>query len=206
MEWTEYFPELVPEQIFKLEALDGLYAEWNSRINLISRKDMEHFRVHHVLHSLSVGLFFAFKPGTTILDVGTGGGFPGIPLAILFPDVRFTLVDSIAKKIRVVEEVNNALGLRNVRTGLTRVEQMHESFDFIVSRAVTSLPGFVRLAGNRVARKGFNDMPNGIIYLKGGDLTEELKSIHGWSCNLYNLGEKLEDPFFETKKIVFLHR
>jgi 16S rRNA (guanine527-N7)-methyltransferase len=204
--WLHFFPYLNEKQASQLDELEGLYSFWNEKINLISRKDMEHFRVRHLLHSLSVAMFFRFNPGTSILDVGTGGGFPGIPLAIIFPEVSFTLADSVAKKIKVVEEVKRSLELSNVETALTRVEQMHSSYDYVVSRAVTRLPDFVKLAGNRVSGKGFNRKPNGILYLKGGDFHEELKEIKGWSCQLFNLEEKLEDLFFETKKLVFLHR
>ncbi len=200
------FPELTQDQLHQLDALEGLYLEWNSRINVISRKDMEHFAEHHLLHSLCIGLFFKFKPGTTILDVGTGGGFPGIPLAILFPEVQFTLIDSIGKKIKVVNEVKDALGLMNIETEAVRSEQMHRSFDFVVSRAVTSLPDFVRLAGNRVAGRGGNDFPNGILYLKGGTFEEELLQVRGWQSRVFNLSEWVSEPFFETKKLVYLHR
>ena len=186
--------------------MEGLYLEWNSRINVISRRDMEHFNERHLLHSLAIGLFFDFNPGTTILDVGTGGGFPGIPLAILFPEVQFTLVDSIAKKIKVVQEVQSALGLANLTAEVARVEQMHRSFDFVVSRAVTALPEFIRLAGNRVAPGGINNFRNGILYLKGGAFEEELLQIRGWKPRVFSLAEKLPEPFFETKKLVYLHR
>ncbi|HRZ42220.1 MAG TPA: 16S rRNA (guanine(527)-N(7))-methyltransferase RsmG [Bacteroidales bacterium] len=206
MNLSTHFPNLTPEQLERLDALEGLYAEWNSRINVISRKDMEHFAERHLLHSLSLGMFFSFSPGTTVLDVGTGGGFPGIPLAILFPEVQFTLVDSVAKKIRVVQEVQAALHLSNVTAEVTRVEQMRRSFDFVVSRAVTALPAFIKLAGNRVAPGGCNTFPNGILYLKGGAFEEELLQIRGWRSGVFSLSEKLPEPFFETKKLVYLYR
>lgn len=206
MNLLNFFPKLTQDQLLQLNALEGLYLEWNSRINVISRKDMEHFSERHLLHSLAIGLFFEFVPGTTVLDVGTGGGFPGIPLAILYPEVHFTLVDSIAKKIKVVQEVQSALSLTNVTAEVARVEQMHRSFDFMVSRAVTALPEFVRLAGNRVAPGGINNFPNGILYLKGGAFEEELLQIRGWKSRVYSLAEKLPEPFFETKKLVYLHR
>jgi 16S rRNA (guanine527-N7)-methyltransferase len=206
MNFKDYLPDITEEQQEKLIGLEEHYRLWNERINVISRKDMEHFNERHVLHSLSIALWFRFRPGTTILDVGTGGGFPGIPLAILFPEVEFTLVDSIAKKIRVVQEVADAVGLQNVKAVQVRAEQMHESFDFVVSRAVTQLPEFVRLTGARVARKGFNDFPNGILYLKGGDFDEELAALIGWYKKVYPLHKKLSEPFFETKKLLFLSR
>ncbi|MFO7722743.1 MAG: 16S rRNA (guanine(527)-N(7))-methyltransferase RsmG [Bacteroidales bacterium] len=206
MELQKHIPRLTDVQLEMLAGLEGHYRFWNERINVISRKDMEHFTERHLLHSLSIAFWFDFKPGTTILDVGTGGGFPGIPLAVLFPEVEFTLVDSIAKKIRVVQEIATAVELNNVRAVQARVEQMHERFDYVVSRAVTRLPEFVRLTAGRVARKGFNDMPNGILYLKGGDFGDELAELNGWNQRLYHLQEKLTDPFFETKKLVFLSR
>lgn len=202
----DYFPKLSEEKEGMLLRLQEIYGVWNERINLISRKDMEYFYERHLLHSLSVARFMDFTPGTTILDVGTGGGFPGIPLAVMFPEVSFTLVDSIAKKIGVVKEVIAALEITNVTAQVERVERMHESFDYVVSRAVTNLPDFVRLAGNRVARKGFNRVPNGILYLKGGDFTEELHQLHGWSQKVYALSDHFPGPFFETKKLVYLFR
>ncbi len=190
----------------KLEQLTPLYHEWNSKINVISRKDMEHFAERHVLYSLSVALKYPFLPGTGVLDVGTGGGFPGIPLAIIMPDVQFTLVDSIGKKIKVVQEVVMELNLSNVETMQTRVEKMHQSYDFVVSRAVTALPAFVPLAGARVRKRGFNHFPNGIIYLKGGDTDRELLELKGWHHKVTDLNTFLQEPFFDTKKIVFLSK
>ncbi len=201
-----YFPDMPPEIRQKMARLEELYRLRNEQVNVISRKDIIHFYERHVLHSLSVALFFSFLPGTRILDVGTGGGFPGIPLAILFPDIQFTLVDSIAKKIRVVNEVKEELQLDNVTAVNTRVEKMHESFDYVVSRAVTNLPGFVALVAARVAHHGFNDRPNGIIYLKGGFFQEELNHVQGWNKQILNLFSRLPEPFFETKKVVFLFR
>lgn len=202
----KYFLDLSPVMTTQLEQLKDLYFYWNERINLISRKDMIHFYERHVLHSMTIAKFFRFNPGTSILDVGTGGGFPGIPLAICFPESEFTLIDSIGKKIKVVKEVTASLGLKNVSASVVRVEQMHESFDFVVSRAVTRLPEFVRLAGNRVAKRGFNDVPNGILYLKGGDFTDELKEITGWKSSVIDLGLAFQKEFFATKKIVHLCR
>jgi 16S rRNA (guanine527-N7)-methyltransferase len=203
---TRYFPELSPLSVDRLAALPELYAFWNERINVISRKDMEHFAERHLLHSLSVGMIYPFQPGTEVLDVGTGGGFPGIPLAIMFPEVQFTLVDSIGKKIRVVNEVCQALNLTNVKAEQVRVETMPSSFDFVVSRAVTSLPGFVALAGSRVRRQGFNNMPNGIIYLKGGDFGPELRELKGWYHRVTPLDGFFDGEFFSTKKLVLLSR
>lgn len=201
-----YFPDLTPEANERLSMLGELYLEWNERINVISRKDMEHFYIRHVLHSLAIALVFDFKPGTRILDIGTGGGFPGIPLAILFPETEFMLVDSIGKKIRVVNEVKDALGLANVTAMQERAEKLHESFDFVVSRAVTNLPAFVQMAGTRVARRGFNEVPNGILYLKGGDFEEELMQIRPWNHKVFNLSDLCAEPYFETKKLVHLSR
>jgi 16S rRNA (guanine527-N7)-methyltransferase len=202
----KYFTGLPSEIADKLAALPELYALWNERINVISRKDMEHFSERHLLHSLSIGLIYPFMPGTEVLDAGTGGGFPGIPLAILFPEVQFTLVDSIGKKIRVVKEVCQALNLTNVTAEQVRVEAMHTSFDFVVSRAVTALPEFVALARARVRRQGFNTMPNGIIYLKGGDFGSELAELHGWHHRITALDAFFDAEFFSTKKVVFLSR
>jgi 16S rRNA (guanine527-N7)-methyltransferase len=202
----KYFPDLNPQTLNLLEQLDPLYRDWNEKINLISRKDFEFFTERHVLHSLAIGLQFPFIPGTTVLDVGTGGGFPGVPLAILFPEVQFTLIDSIGKKIKVVEEVIQTLGLQNIEAQQVRVEQLHSSYDFVVSRAVTALPAFISLAGNRIAPKGFNPFPNGIIYLKGGDFAEELSQVKGWFHKVTPLSAFFEEPFFETKKLVYLSR
>jgi len=202
----KYFPHLSPEASHRLQQLGDLYREWNEKINLISRSDMDHLYERHVLHSLAIAIHFRFIPGTTVLDVGTGGGFPGIPLAIVFPEVHFTLVDSIGKKVRVVEAVSGALGLANVEPLQERVEKMHSSYDFVVSRAVTALPTFVTMAGARVARGGFNPFPNGIIYLKGGDFGEELAQLKGWHCRTIPMNTSFDEPFFETKKLVFISR
>lgn len=202
----KYFTGLPSEITDQFAALPELYAFWNERINVISRKDMEHFTERHLLHSLSIGRIYPWMPDTEVLDVGTGGGFPGIPLAILFPEVQFTLIDSIGKKIRVVEEVTKSLGLHNVRAQQVRVESMRTSYDFVVSRAVTALPDFVALAGQRVRRQGFNTMPNGIIYLKGGEFAEELKLLRGWHHRTTDLSDHFDEPFFETKKVVLLSR
>ena len=170
---------------------------------MVSRKDIEALEIHHVLHSLAIAKVISFKPGTRVLDVGTGGGFPGIPLAIMFPEVNFHLVDSIGKKIKVVREVAAALGLKNVTADQVRVETMKEKFDFIVSRAVTAFPAFVALTRNRILKGGFNDLPNGIIYLKGGDFEEEIMDFRE-RIAVYRIPDFFEDEFFETKKIIYM--
>jgi 16S rRNA (guanine527-N7)-methyltransferase len=200
---TKYFPSLPDQQKAHFSKLFELYSHWNAQINVISRKDIDQLYERHVLHSLAIAKFVSFKPGTMILDVGTGGGFPGIPLAILFPDAEFLLVDSIGKKIKVVNEVAAALGLRNVRTAHTRVEEIKEEFDFIVSRAVTDLVEFNRWVRKKISLGSINDIRNGLIYLKGGDLTEELKHFKG-KVQVVELKEYFAGEFFETKKLVYL--
>lgn len=202
----KYFPDPDSLAESRLEKLFDLYSYWNSRINVISRKDMENFYERHVLHSISIAKIFSFEKGTEILDVGTGGGFPGIPLAILFPEVKFLLVDSIGKKINVVNSVVEELKLENVFARQARAENLWQSFDFVISRAVAGLPEFVSLIGNRVASQGINSFPNGIIYLKGGDFLDELKEVKGWENRLYDLSEMFDEPFFQTKKVVYLTR
>ena len=198
----KYFPELSDVQLHQFRALQGLYEDWNSKINVISRKDIESLYLRHVLHSLSIAKLIQFKEGSKILDIGTGGGFPGIPLAILFPDVEFHLVDSINKKLNVVNGVAGSLGLVNIQTTHSRAESIQEKYDFIVSRAVTTMPDFVSWVKNRVAKKSLHNLRNGILYLKGGDLTEELKLYK--KATLYDLNTYFEEDFFETKKIVHL--
>lgn len=198
-----YFPEINTEQEKQFEQLFPLYKDWNEKINVISRKDIDELYERHVLHSLGIAKVISFTPGTNILDVGTGGGFPGIPLAILFPDCNFHLVDSIGKKIKVVNEVANALGLKNVSATHSRVEQINEKFDFIVSRAVTQFPEFVTWVKQKVKKEQKNALPNGILYLKGGDLSEELKSFIN-KIKLYNLSNYFQSDFFETKKVVYM--
>ena len=198
----KYFPNLSDVQLKQFEALQGLYEGWNSKINVISRKDIESLYLHHVLHSLSIAKLVTFKEGSKILDIGTGGGFPGVPLAILFPEVKFHLVDSINKKLKVVNGVAESLGLDNIRTTHARAESIKGHYDFIISRAVTTMPDFVGWIKNRVAKKSVHPIKNGILYLKGGDLTEELKIYT--KASLYDLSDYFEDPFFETKKIVHL--
>lgn len=198
-----YFPDLTAEQKDKFSRLEGLYRDWNEKINVISRKDMDAFWVHHVLHSLAIAKVIRFKPGTKIMDVGTGGGFPGIPLAILFPECDFFLVDSIGKKIKVVEGVKDALGLQNVRAKQTRVEQVDTKPDFIVSRAVTAFPAFVGWVKGKTRPESQNTLANGILYLKGGDFEEELKPFAG-RTTVYNISDFFPEEFFETKKIIHL--
>ena len=198
----KYFPNLSDVQLKQFEALQGLYEDWNSKINVISRKDIESLYLHHVLHSLSIAKLVAFKEGSRILDIGTGGGFPGVPLAILFPEVKFHLVDSINKKLKVVNGVAESLGLENIRTTHARAESIKGQYDFIISRAVTTMPDFVGWIKNRVAKKSIHPIKNGILYLKGGDLTEELKTYS--KASLYDLSDYFEEDFFETKKIVHL--
>lgn len=198
----KYFKDLGAEKLNKLESLDELYRNWNQKINVISRKDIEALEVHHVLHSLALAKIISFRLGTKVLDVGTGGGFPGIPLAILFPEVDFCLVDSIGKKIKVVENIAASLGLSNVRALQTRVENMTEQFDFIVSRAVTAFPDFVALTKGRVRQNGFNALPNGILYLKGGDFNDEI-SRYGRAITIYHIRDLFQEEYFETKKIIY---
>ena len=199
----KYFTGLNEIQIKQFNRLEGLYREWNEKINVVSRKDIDALEIHHVLHSLAIAKVISFKPGTRVLDVGTGGGFPGIPLAILFPEVHFHLVDSIGKKIKVVNEVAVALGLKNVTAEQVRVESMSEKFDFIVSRAVTAFPAFVALTRKRLLKESFNDLPNGIIYLKGGDFEEEIQDFRE-RITVYNIPDFFEEEFLETKKVIYM--
>ena len=199
----KYFPDLDPVQTKQLAALGTLYREWNAKINVISRKDIDQLYERHILHSLGIAKIARFKPGTKIMDVGTGGGFPGIPLAILFPEAEFLLIDSIAKKIKVVEEVAAGVNLRNVKSLQGRAEELRERFDFIVSRAVTAFPDFVSLVGPRVSTTQRNELTNGILYLKGGDFGEELTSFKG-RVKLYELSSFFREEFFETKKVIHL--
>ena len=196
------FPDLSDNQILQFQKLQGLYEDWNSKINVISRKDIDELYTRHVLHSLGIAKIIEFRPGSKIMDVGTGGGFPGIPLAILFPEVDFYLIDVIAKKIRVVNEVAAGLGLKNVKAEQKRAELVKQEFDFIVSRAVTNMPDFVKWVDDKVAKKQNHELANGILYLKGGDLTEELKDFP--KATQYNLSDFFSDEFFETKKVVHL--
>lgn len=198
----KYFTDLSELQISQFEQLEALYKEWNIQINVISRKDIDELYIRHVVHSLGIAKVQPFLPGTSILDIGTGGGFPGIPLAILFPEVNFHLVDSIGKKIKVVQEVSNALGLKNIKATHGRAEKVKGEFDFIVSRAVTNMTDFVKWTKGKIKKKSAHDLKNGILYLKGGDLTEELRAYP--KATLFNLPSYFDDAFFETKKVVHL--
>jgi 16S rRNA (guanine527-N7)-methyltransferase len=189
--------------VAQLARLDGLYREWNDKINVISRKDINNLYEHHVLHSLSIGKYISFRPATSILDVGTGGGFPGIPLAILFPQCRFHLIDSIGKKVRVATEVAKAIGLRNVRCTHENVKEERGRYDFVISRAVMNAPELTRLVQNKISRVGNNALPNGIICLKGGDLSEELSNLNRWH-ELTDISDYFSEPYFETKKILYI--
>lgn len=198
----KYFPNLSDVQQQQFAQLYELYVDWNSKINVVSRKDIDELYLRHVLHSLGIAKVLEFKDGSKILDVGTGGGFPGIPLAILYPNCSFHLVDSINKKITVVKGVSEAVGLQNVTATHSRVEAIDDTFDFIVSRAVTAMPSFVKWIKNKVEKKSNNELKNGILYLKGGDLTEELKDYK--KAKIYELSNYFEEDFFETKKVVHL--
>jgi 16S rRNA (guanine527-N7)-methyltransferase len=196
------FPNLTEIQILQFKKLQSLYEDWNAKINVISRKDIDELYTRHVLHSLGIAKIIEFRPGSRIMDVGTGGGFPGIPLAILHPEVDFYLIDVIAKKIKVVNEVVAGLGLKNVKAEQKRAELVKQEFDFIVSRAVTNMPDFVNWMEDKVAKKQHHELANGILYLKGGDLNEELTAFP--KASEYNLSDFFTDEFFETKKVVHL--
>jgi len=198
----KYFPNLTDDQIYKFTKLEALYQDWNLKINVVSRKDIDELYLRHVLHSLAIAKVIAFKPNTKIMDVGTGGGFPGIPLAILYPECSFHLVDSIAKKLKVVEEVVAGLDLKNVKTSHTRVEDITGNYDFIVSRAVAAMPTFVHWVKGKIAKKQNHELKNGIIYLKGGDLGEELKGYP--KSTIYNISDFYSEDFYDTKKVVHL--
>ena len=201
-EILKYFPNLSEKQIFQFFQLKDLYNKWNARINVISRKDMDNLYLKHVLHSLAIAKVIYFENGTKILDVGTGGGFPGIPLAVLFPKADFLLVDSIEKKIKVVNEVSSSIGLNNLRTLHKRAESVSGQFDFIVSRSVTRMSLFQHWVGEKISTNHINTLPNGILYLKGGDLTEELNGIN--NVELYDISDFFDEDFFETKKVVYI--
>ena len=197
----KYFPDLTEKQIEQFTDLQQLYQHWNAQINVISRKNMDTLYTNHILHSLAIAKVIQFEKGTKILDIGTGGGFPGIPLAILFPEVEFLLVDSIGKKIIVVNEVSNAIGLSNVRTVHERAESINETFDFVVSRAVTNMTDFKKWVKGKFNNTHNNTLNNGILYLKGGDLSEELRGI---SHSKYEIADFFEEEFFETKKVIYI--
>lgn len=199
----KYFPELTERQREQFAALLPLYEEWNAQINVISRKDMENFYEHHVLHSLAIAKAIRFAPMTEVLDVGTGGGFPGVPLAVMFPEARFTLVDSIGKKIKVVNDVVERLGLKNTKAMQTRAEQLDGEYDFVVSRAVTTLGEFVPWVKNKISKTQYNSLSNGILYLKGGDLTNELFAFRH-KVKTWDIGEWFDGEWFETKKVIYL--
>lgn len=198
-----YFPDLSDEQKSQFSKLEELYGDWNEKINVISRKDMDSLYEKHVLHSLGIAKVMEFAPGTKVLDIGTGGGFPGIPLAILFPEVQFTLVDSIGKKITVVNAVAESLGLKNVKGIHERAEKLNEKYHFVVSRAVTQMPVFLRWLKGKFEKEQFNPKHNGVLYLKGGDLAEELA---GLKVEVFDLKNYFDREFFETKKVVYLSK
>lgn len=198
----KYFPQLSEQQVNQFEKLSELYKDWNLKINVVSRKDIDELYLRHVLHSLGIAKVQEFKPDSKILDVGTGGGFPGIPLAILFPETQFHLVDSIGKKIKVVTEVSEGLQLKNVRVTNARVETINDQYDFIVSRAVAQMDTFVHWVKGRIAKNNVHELKNGILYLKGGDLSEEL--AHYRTAKIISLTDYFEEDFFDTKKVVYL--
>ncbi len=199
----KYFPEITDEQKQQFEKLEQLYTEWNEKINVISRKDMDGLYEKHILHSLGIAKVMPFADGTKVLDIGTGGGFPGIPLAILFPEVSFTLIDSIGKKIKVVEAVSEGLRLKNVTAVHGRAEKLKEKFHFVVSRAVTQMPEFLRWLKGKFEKEQFNGKHNGVLYLKGGDLAEELAGLR---CEIFQLKNYFKEEFFDTKKVVYLSK
>ena len=199
----KHFPDLTEKQKEQFSKLQDLYEVWNAQINVISRKDLDNFYERHVLHSLGIAKVMRFADGSDILDVGTGGGFPGVPLAILFPNCNFYLVDSIGKKIKVVNEVSAAIGLKNLKAEHKRAEKVKGQFDFVVSRAVTRMERFLPWVNGKIKKSQKNPFPNGILYLKGGDLTEELKPVKR-DIELFDLNEFFKDEFFETKKVVYV--
>lgn len=200
---SSHFPKLSDQQLNQFELMTKSLIDWNEKINVISRKDVEHLEERHIIHSLSISKFVTFKPGTKIIDVGTGGGFPGLPLAILFPECKFTLVDSIAKKIRVVNEISEAANLKNVVAYQARAENVNDKFDFVISRAVAAFPKFYGWTKKLIKKESFNDISNGIIYLKGGDLKQELAGF-GKRIQITPLNSWFEEEWFEEKSIVYL--
>ncbi|MEL5894035.1 16S rRNA (guanine(527)-N(7))-methyltransferase RsmG [Bacteroides sp. GD17] len=198
---SKYFPDLTEEQKKQFAALYDLYLDWNSKINVISRKDIENLYEHHVLHSLGIAKVINFRPGTKVMDLGTGGGFPGIPLAILFPEVKFHLVDSIGKKVRVATEVANSIGLKNVTFRHARAEEEKQTFDFVVSRAVMPLTDLLKIIRKNISTKQQNSLPNGLICLKGGELGQEAMPVKN-KTTMWDLKDFFEEEFFETKKVV----
>jgi len=199
----QYFEGLTPQQISQFEALYDLYYDWNSKINVISRKDIENLYEHHVLHSLAIAKVINFRAGTSVLDVGTGGGFPGVPLAILFPETKFTLIDSIGKKIKVASEISTAIGLQNIALKHERVQEEKAKFDFVVSRAVMPLEELVKLVKKNIAKEGRNALPNGLICLKGGELQHEIHPFKN-IADIFDINEFFDEEFFNTKKVVYV--
>ncbi|WP_434575670.1 16S rRNA (guanine(527)-N(7))-methyltransferase RsmG [Riemerella anatipestifer] len=199
----KYFPELTEQQQHQFALLEPLYKEWNEKINVISRKDTDSLYEKHILHSLGIAKVMPFSEGTKVLDIGTGGGFPGVPLAIMFPEVEFTLIDSIGKKIKVVQAVSEALELKNLIAVHGRAEKLKDKYHFVVSRAVTQMPVFLRWLKGKFEKEQFNPKHNGVLYLKGGDLAEELA---GLKCEIFNLKNYFEEEFFDTKKVVYLSK
>ena len=197
----KYFPDLSQQQLDQYELLAKEFLSWNEKINLISRKDTENLFEHHILHSLAIAKVCKFKPQCEVMDIGTGGGFPGIPLAIMFPETKFYLVDSIGKKIKVVQALVEALGLKNVEAEQIRAENVNRQFDFIVSRAVTYLPDFMQWTKGKISKIQYHDLANGVLYLKGGDLTEELSTIKN-KIKIYDIDNYFEEEFFQTKKVI----
>jgi 16S rRNA (guanine527-N7)-methyltransferase len=197
-----YFPEITPRQQEQFARLGELYAEWNARINVVSRKDMEHLYTRHILHSLAIAKVCQFEAGAKVVDIGCGGGFPSVPLAIMFPDVQFTAVDSIAKKITVVRGVAEGADIKNIEALNMRVEQLNHRYDYVVSRAVTEMSRFVGWVWNKIERGQHGTLPNGILYLKGGDLAEEL-ALTRKKWTLYDISQIFDEEFFETKKVVY---
>ena len=200
---TKYFPGLSDEQKEQFAALYDLYHDWNSKINVISRKDIENLYLHHVLHSLAIAKYITFKPGTKIMDMGCGGGFPGIPLAIMFPEVQFHLVDSIGKKVRVAGEIAQSIGLKNVRTSHSRAEEIKDKYNFVVSRAVMQLPDLVKICRKNISNEQFNALPNGIICLKGGDMTAETRPFKN-CCEIIDISTYFSEEYFKDKKVVYV--
>ncbi|MDP4281556.1 MAG: 16S rRNA (guanine(527)-N(7))-methyltransferase RsmG [Bacteroidota bacterium] len=199
-----YFPELSSHQQRQLQQLRELFTEWNNKINLVSRKDIENLEIHHFLYSLAIARHFPFKEGCTVLDAGTGGGLPGLPLAIYFPEVRFILADSIGKKIRAVQSMAESLDLKNVTAICTRVEQLDGPYDFITGRAVTSLPEMAKILKGKISSKNLNPFPNGLLYLKGGDFSEEAAKLTA-SFKIYELHDLFSESFFDTKKLIYIY-
>ena len=200
---TKYFPGLSDVQKEQFAALYDLYYDWNSKINVISRKDIENLYLHHVLHSLAIAKYITFKPGTKIMDMGCGGGFPGIPLAIMFPEVEFHLVDSIGKKVRVAGEIAQAIGLTNVRTSHSRAEEIKDKYSFVVSRAVMQLPDLVKICSKNISNEQFNALPNGIICRKGGDMTAETRPFKN-SSEIIDISNYFAEEYFKDKKVVYV--